>query len=105
MTNRSPIIVILLTFITCGFYAIYWYVVTKQEMNKLGADIPTAWLLIIPFVNIWWLWRWAKGVELVTKGAWGAVPAFLLCWFVAIVGIPLTQHYFNQSAATPPPIA
>jgi hypothetical protein len=103
MKNRQPIIVLLLLLITCGFYGIYWYVSTKIEMKKLGADIPTAWLLIIPFVNLWWLWRWAKGVEQVTQGAWSAVAAFFLCWLVGIVGIPVTQSYLNK-VSPPAPI-
>ena len=102
MKNRQPVVVLLLTLITCGIYGIYWYVSTKTEMKRLGADIPTAWLIIIPFVNLWWLWRWAKGVELVTKGAWGAVPAFLLCCLISIVGIPLTQSYLNKVGPPPP---
>jgi hypothetical protein len=104
MKNRNPILVVILTLVTCGFYGIYWYVSTKEEMKKLGADIPTAWLIIVPLVNLWWLWRWAKGVEQVTKGAWGAVPACLLRWFLAIIGIPLTQSHFNK-VGTPPPAA
>ena len=105
MKNRNPIVVALLTFITCGLYFIYWLVATKQEMTKLGASIPTAWLILVPFVNLWWLWRWSKGVEFVTKGQWGAAPAFLLCWLIAIVGAPLTQSYFNKIAAAPAPLA
>ncbi len=103
MKNRQPILVLILIFVTCGFYAIYWYVNTKIEMKKLGADIPTAWLLLIPLVNLWWLWRWAKGVEQVTKGAWGTVPAFFLCWLVGFVGIPLTQSYLNKVGQAPTP--
>jgi hypothetical protein len=98
MTKRDPIIVCLLTIFTCGIYHIYWLVQTKIEMKNLGADIPTAWLLIIPFANIYWLWCWAKGVEHVTKGKWGAVPAFLLVWFIAWLGNPLTQSEFNKSS-------
>lgn len=103
MKNRNPVVVLLLTLITCGLYYLYWLVATKQEMTRLGAAIPTAWLIIIPFVNLWWLWRWATGVELVTKGAWGAGPAFVLCLLLAIVGAPLTQSYLNKVAAAPTP--
>jgi hypothetical protein len=99
MTNRSPVLVIILSLITCGFYYIYWLVNTKGEMNKLGAEIPTAWLLIIPFVNIYWLWRWSQGVEKITKGALTAVPVFLLCWLVAIVAGPIIQSYFNKTTS------
>lgn len=45
--------VLLLPLITFGIYQIVWYVKTKNEMNQLGATIPTAWLVIVPIVNIW----------------------------------------------------
>ena len=101
MTNRHPLLVIALTFCSCGLYYIYWLENSKIEMNRLGADIPTAWLLIIPFVNIYWLWRWSQGVERVTKNALTAVPVFLLCWFIAIIGAPIIQSYFNKVSPTP----
>ena len=99
MTNRHPILVLVLSFFTCGIYYIYWLVVSKIEMNNRGADIPTAWLLIIPFVNIYWLWRWSQGVEKVTNGALTAVPTFLLCWVIAIIGGAIIQSYFNKVTA------
>ena len=51
MKNRNPIAVALLPLITFGIYSLYWQVKTKGEMNSLGADIPTAWLIVIPLVN------------------------------------------------------
>ena len=52
MKNRNVFAVFALPFITFGIYGWYWIVKTKVEMNKLGAQIPTAWFLIIPIVNI-----------------------------------------------------
>ena len=99
MTNRHPAIVIVLCFFTCGLYHLYWFVNTKIEMNRRGADIPTAWLLLIPFVNIYWLWRWSQGVEKVTGGGLTAVPAFLLSWLLPIIGGAIIQSYFNKVSA------
>ena len=96
MTNRHPVLVIVLTFCTCGFYYIYWLVNTKEDMNRLGAEIPTAWLIIIPFVNIYWLWRC---VEKVTKGALNAVSALLLGWLLSCIGGAIIQSYFNKITA------
>ncbi|GAI30384.1 unnamed protein product, partial [marine sediment metagenome] len=44
-------------------------------MNAKGAQIPTAWLIIIPFVNIWWYWKFCEGVELVTNKGMGVAVA------------------------------
>jgi hypothetical protein len=50
-------------------------------------------------VNIYWLWRWSQGVEKVTNNGLGAVPAFLLCWFLSFIGAGITQSYFNKVSA------
>ena len=97
MTNRNPVLVIALSFCTCGFYYLYWLVNTKEEMNRLGAEIPTAWLIIIPFVNIYWLWCWSQGVEKVTKGGLNAVSALLLSWLLSFIGGGIIQSYFNKT--------
>ena len=65
----------------------------------MGAEIPTAWLIIIPFVNIYWLWRWSQGVEKVTKGALNAVSALLLGWLLSCIGGAIIQSYFNKITA------
>ena len=56
MRKRSVVGVIVFPFLTLGIYLLYWFVSTKNELKEKGADIPTAWLLIIPFVNIYWIW-------------------------------------------------
>lgn len=104
MKNRHPIAVLFLPFFTFGIYTIVWYVKTKNEMNQRGAQIPTAWLLIIPFVNIYWLWLYCKGVETVTKGVQSTLVSFLLIGFLGSIGMAITQNEFNKvGAALPPP--
>lgn len=97
MKKRNPIAVALLTLVTLGFYGIYWSVVTKGEMNKLGAEIPTAWLMIVPLVNIWWLWKYSEGVEKVTGGKLSGVLAFILLWVLGFVGSAIVQDSFNNN--------
>lgn len=97
MTNRSVVAVILLTFITFGFYHLYWYVATKDEMNAQGANIPTAWLLIIPIANIYWLWKWSEGVEHVTRGKMSAGVSFLLIFLLSLIGTAILQSTFNNT--------
>jgi len=45
--------VIVLSLLTLGIYVLVWFVKTKREMNTKGAEIPTAWLIIIPIINIY----------------------------------------------------
>ncbi len=99
MQHRDPIMVILLSIITLGIYSLFWYVTTKNEMNAKGAQIPTAWLIIIPFVNIWWYWKFCEGVELVTNKGMGVTVAFLLLWLLGTIGEAIIQNELNKVAA------
>lgn len=105
MKHRNPIAVALLPFVTLGIYGIYWEVKTKGEMVALGADIPTAWLLIVPFVNIWWLWKYSQGVEKVTGGKLSGVLAFILLWLLGSIGAAIVQDSFNNNVVTEPAVA
>ncbi len=101
MKNRNPIAVALLPLVTFGIYAIYWQVKTKGELNSNGANIPTAWLIIIPFVNIWWLWKYSEGVEQVTGEKMSAVLAFILLWLLGSIGAAIVQNTYNQLDGAP----
>ncbi len=96
MKNRSPLAVVALSLVTLGIYSIYLMVDTKGEMNRRGANIPTALLIIVPFVNIWWLWKYSEGVEKVTNGQMQAVLAFILIWLLGCIGQAIIQDSFNK---------
>jgi len=53
--------------LTCGIYGFYWQIVTKNEINEVGGDIPTAWLLLVPIANFYWLWKYVESWLKVTK--------------------------------------
>ncbi|HEX3757559.1 MAG TPA: DUF4234 domain-containing protein [Kofleriaceae bacterium] len=98
MTKRSVVGVLILTLITFGIYHIWWYVKTKDEMVELGASIPTGWLIIIPFANIYWFWKWCVGVEHVTRGKMSGPVAFLLILLLNLIGMAIMQVTFNDVA-------
>jgi hypothetical protein len=101
MKQRSPAAVFFLSLITFGIYAIVWQVKTKGELNRLGADIPTAWLLIVPLANLYWAWKYCTGVEQVTKGQISAVLALILMLLLSIVGLAILQSEFNKLSLQP----
>jgi hypothetical protein len=103
MKNRNPIAVFFLPLVTFGIYAIIWLVKTKNEMNNQGANIPTAWLIIIPFVSLYWLWKYAEGVEKVTNGKQSQVLAFVLLFLLGIVGYAVIQSDFNTATSVSMP--
>src|SRR6185437_241227 len=101
MKHRSPIVVFLIPFITFGIYSWYWLVSTKNDMNKLGEHIPTAWIWFIPMVGgVWWYWKYSEGVEHVTHEKLNKVLAFLLLILLGHIGHAIIQDYFNNIAST-----
>ena len=98
MTQRSPIAVFFLPAITFGIYALVWLVKTKNEMNSQGAEIPTAWLLLVPIVSIWWLWKFAEGVGKVTRGDTSGGLAFVLLALLGNIGMAVIQSSLNKRA-------
>jgi FtsH-binding integral membrane protein len=96
MTQRSVAMVIILSIITFGIYSLYWFVVTKDEMNRSGAQIPTAWLLLIPIANIWWTWKYCEGVEVATRKEMTGVIAFILIFLLGLIGMAIVQNSFNK---------
>lgn len=96
MTKRSAVTVCLLGLITCGLYSLIWMIGTKDEMNARGADIPPAWHLIIPVLNLLWMWKWCQGVEKVTGGKSSAGLIFAMMFFLGPVGMFMAQSAFNE---------
>ena len=95
-TKRSLLKVYILGIITLGVYFLYWFVKTKNEMNDLGAEIPTAWLLILPIANIYWLYKYAEGFSKVIKKDDNHVLWFLVFWLVTIITPAIVQSEFNK---------
>ena len=96
MKKRQPLAVFFLPIITLGIYSLVWYVSTKEEMKARGAVIPTAWLLIIPIANIYWLWQYSVGVNKVTNGYSSTGGTFALLLFLGVIGMAITQSSFNK---------
>jgi Domain of unknown function (DUF4234) len=101
MTERNPILVFLLPVLTLGIYGLIWLVKTKEEMNQHGAEIPTAWLLIVPIAQLWFLWKFSEGVGTVTRGEMGGGLAFLLLLLTGSIGMAVVQSSFNKRALHP----
>ena len=96
--KRNPALVIIFSFITFGIYGIYWFIKTKNEINSLGAEIPTAWLLIIPIANLYWEYKYAEGFSNYVKKDDKAILWFLLLLFVSPVAIIIFQIELNKLA-------
>ena len=70
---------------------------TKGELIEKGANIPTAWLLIVPFVSIWWMWKYFEGAEQVTSEKVNGVLMFILAVFItSLISSALCQDAYNN---------
>ncbi|MBN2198652.1 MAG: DUF4234 domain-containing protein [Candidatus Aminicenantes bacterium] len=98
ITKRDVLVVYLLGIVTLGIYFIVWMVKTKTEMNSLGAQIPTAWLIIVPIANIYWLYKYAEAFSLYVKKDNNTVMWFLLFWFIGVIMPAIVQSELNKLA-------
>jgi hypothetical protein len=105
MKNRSIPMMILLTIVTLGLYFIYWFYTTTVELRQKGATVPFFLWFFIPFVNIWWTWKYSEAVESVTSNKLSGVLAFILLFIGGFIGIYIVQHFFNQIAPIVQPVA
>lgn len=94
--KRNIILVYLFIFITFSIYMVYWLVATKNEMNRLGASIPTAWLLILPIGNIYWLYKYCEGFSTVVKKDNNTILWFILYLFIGIIMPAIVQSELNK---------
>lgn len=60
--RRDPGIVLLISFVTCGLYLIYWYWMMYEELEQLAGESPTGnsfaldLLLVIVTCSMWGIW-------------------------------------------------
>jgi len=99
--RRSVLAVYLLSIITFGIYAIYWMVQTKKEMNSLGATIPTAWLIIIPIANIFWMYKYCEAFATYVKKDNNTIMWFIVYVLIGIIIPAIVQSELNKLAPAP----
>lgn len=96
--QRNIFLVYVFSIITFGIYALYWSVSTKNEINSLGAKIPTAWLLIIPIANIYWVYKYCEGFAEKVKKDHNTLLWFILYIVAGIVMPAIVQSELNKLA-------
>ena len=96
--KRNIVTIYILSIITFGIYGIYWQVKTKDELNSLGGDIPTAWLLIIPIANIYWLYKYSMVYAEKVKKDGNGILWFIVFWFIGIIMPAIVQSDLNKIA-------
>ena len=96
--KRNIFLVYLFSIITLGIYAIYWSVQTKEDINSKGAGIPTAWLIIVPIANIYWLYKYCEGFATKIKKDNNTLLWFIVGFLVGIILPAIVQSELNKLA-------
>jgi hypothetical protein len=97
--NRSIAVVYILGIITLGIYFIYWIVSTKGEIKNMGADIPTAWLLIIPIANLYFYYKYCEGFAKFVKKDNNGLLYFIVFALIGIIMPAIIQSGLNDVAS------
>lgn len=98
--HRSLLFMFLMSIFTLGIYIIYWAVKTKNELRSLGADIPTALLVVVPFAHFYFWYKYSQGfVSIVEKQPEN--KSLVILYFIAlqcipIAGILIVQEKLNK---------
>ncbi len=91
MMKQGAIKIILLTFVTCGIYGIYWLYKIGEELRERGADIPGFWQAFVPILGLLWLYKWAQGIEQVSGGRTSAVTLLIVYLFFFPAAVFMVQ--------------
>lgn len=94
MRYRSGLAVVVLSLASALAFCVVWLVQTRRDMVRLGARIPSPWLLATPITALYFAWCWAEGARHVTAGRISTLRAFLsLC--TGPLGMASMQSTFN----------
>ena len=69
-----------------------------ENINSLGAKIPTAWLLIIPIANIYWVYKYCEGFAQHVKKDNNGLVWFIVYLLVGFVMPAIVQSELNKLA-------
>lgn len=95
MRHRSGLAVLVLSLASAFAFSIVWLCQTRRDMIRLGARIPTPWLLVTPITALYFAWCWAEGARLVTAGRISTASAFLSLCLLGPLGMARLQETFN----------
>jgi uncharacterized membrane protein len=97
----------LLTIATLGLYYVYWCAQSGKDINTAARAklVPSAWYLIVPGLNYYWVWQYATALESVSYKRINRSNIFL----VYVIGMNFATlpfgifRYFNFSTSSSQP--
>lgn len=97
--KRELVPVVLLAILTFGIYLFYWIYKTRQELNCAGADVPHPILILIPFVNFYFWYKYAQAYCSVVKHSTkdtDVILYFLIGALLPVIAVIVFQDGYNN---------
>lgn len=110
VSKKNVLLCVVLSIVTCGIYAIYWFICLTEDTNRLAGDNDTsgivAWLLSIVTCGIYGLfWAYKRGEKIDRAKQMRNIPAnnggilyLVLFIFGGIIAYALIQNEINNLA-------
>lgn len=104
-TSRNIVLCIILTFVTCGIYALYWMYVLNEEINSLsGEENATGGGLVILFTfitcgiySIYWFYKMGERVDSIkVNHGMASSSSNILYLILAIFGLGIVNYALMQ---------
>ena len=106
-TNRSIVVCVILSLVTCGIYSLFWLVVLNDDINLLSDEpSPTdgVMVIILSFVTcgiygLYWYYKMGNAVDRIKQsgGNTGILYLILALFGVGIVNLCLMQDTVNNA--------
>ncbi len=108
--NRSIVLCIIFSLITCGIYAIYWFVCLANDVNTVSGvrDTSGGAVLLLTIITcgiygLYWAYRCGEKIDTAKRNRGmaasnGGILYLLLYIFGGLITYALIQHEINQLA-------
>ena len=104
ITKKDLLVTILLTFITCGFYAIYWFIVLTDETNQItnqpgatsGGLAFVLSLITCGIYYFYWSYKLGEKVDIMKGNPSGNTSVLFLV--LSIFGLGIVNYFIAQDA-------
>lgn len=100
--ERNPIVVIILSMVTCGIYALYWYFATAKEMAEMGKLETSPGLILGLFfcgpAALFSIWKHSEGISAVSNGEQSQGLLFVIALVFAPAYQFMAQTELNKHA-------
>lgn len=106
-TNRSIVLCIVLSFVTCGIYGIYWMIKLNDEINALdgtpedtsGGMVFLLTLVTCGIYGFYWMYKMGGKVDNIKAGmgeAPGSLASSILYLLLTFVGLAIVNYCLMQ---------